>query len=48
LLPSRPTELVSSQIRSWGSPFEAFILPWCRTPSQTPRPSRLTPIVAKR
>jgi hypothetical protein len=46
LLPSRPTGLVPSQIRSWGSPFEAFILPRCRTPSRTPRPSGLTFIAA--
>jgi hypothetical protein len=40
-LPSRPAGLVSSQSRSWGFPFEAFILPIRRTPSRAPRPSGL-------
>jgi len=39
LLPARPAELISSRSRSWGSPFEAFILTQRRTPSLTPGPS---------
>jgi hypothetical protein len=34
-----PAGLVSCQIRSWGSPFGAFLLPRSRTPSLTPLPS---------
>jgi len=34
LLPTWPTELISSRIRSWDSPFEAFFPTRCRTPSQ--------------
>jgi len=39
LLPARPIGLVSSRIRPWGSPFEAFILPQRRTPFSTSVPS---------
>jgi len=34
-----PTGLVSCQIRSWGSPSRAFLLPHSRTPSPAPFPS---------
>jgi hypothetical protein len=38
LLPPRPAGLISSRIRPWGLPLEAFSLRWCRTPSRTPSP----------
>jgi hypothetical protein len=34
-----PAGLVSCQIRSWGSPFKALLLPCSRTPSPAPLPS---------
>ena len=34
-----PAGLVSCQIRSWGSPFRALLLPCSRTPSPAPLPS---------
>jgi hypothetical protein len=39
LIRPMPAGLVSCQIRSWGSPFRAFLLPRSRTPSPTPLPS---------
>jgi hypothetical protein len=39
LLPPRPAGLISFRSRPWGLPFEALILPRCRTPSRTPPPS---------
>jgi hypothetical protein len=34
-----PAGLVSCRIRSWGSPFRAFLLPCSRSPSPAPLPS---------
>lgn len=39
LLPSQLAELISSRLRSWGLPFEASFLFWCRTSSRMPHPS---------
>jgi len=39
LLPTTPPGLIPSRSRSWGSPFEAFLRPRCRTSSRTPSPS---------
>lgn len=42
LFPPQPSELISSRFRLWDSPFEASLLPNCRTPSQTPSPPALS------
>jgi hypothetical protein len=39
LIRLEPAGLVSCQIRSWGSPFRALLLPRSRTPSPAPVPS---------
>jgi hypothetical protein len=39
LIRPEPAGLVSCQIRSWGSPFRAFLLPRSRMPSPAPIPS---------
>lgn len=42
LFPPQPSGPISFRFRLWGFPFEASLLPNCRTPSRTPSPHALS------